>query len=94
MIGDFRYEERPSDAGVIVDLSWIDGEPHAAVRLTADVHNECNLHGLPTISEQAIRLPFALATAIIVAGLCEAEMCLTGNRQAWPVQWGALRLSN
>jgi len=89
MIADFRYDPLPAEGVIAVELHRnVAGTDSAILVIPADVRralrNQCPSPG------EIMSLPSALGAGVFVAAQTSRSLRISGDRQAWPEEWGAL----
>jgi hypothetical protein len=92
MIADFRYAVHPPAGHVALRLSSSQGAPVARVEPPNHLVGRLSKLGVRVASnDEYIDLALALSLAILAATISGAALTLTGDADAWPEGWGALR---
>lgn len=89
MIGRFWYEDTPSVAHISLALTWQDGEPHGRLKAPAYLCEQLE-ETFGYREDEAMRLPFALSYAVLLAAISGEKLTLTGDISVWPEEWGKL----
>lgn len=89
MIADFRYDPLPAEGVIAVELHRsAAGADSAILMIPSDVRralrNEC------PPPDQVMSLPSALGAGVFIAAKASRSLRISGDRQAWPEEWGAL----
>jgi hypothetical protein len=91
VIADFLYLKFPDPSYVVVKMRAEGGEAYGSVAVPAGLYDRHPQLALRDQSNEGLRLPFALAHAVILAGFSNSPLCLSVEREAWPKQWGRLK---
>ena len=94
MLAVFRYSERSSDSEIVVTMHVRHGVGMGSVYVPWTVQEVMQEMGLGVVTDEPMRLHFALAHALIVAGQMNMGVRITGDRSAWPDAWGELPLTH
>lgn len=91
MIGQFWFRDAPSDVEVVVELYSGEGVGQGQVRAPEHVISQLRQQNIPVRSaDELMQLPMALAYAVLISTLSDAVMTISGDKTAWPIQWGTL----
>jgi len=91
MIGRFWYAESPCGKHITVRLAWQNGSARARVEPPAGVADKLGDDDIPLrADDEFMSLPIALGYAVLIAGLSETSLTVTGDVTAWPQEWGSL----
>ena len=91
MIGRFVYMNGAPGGHIVLDLSWRDGAPEARVSSPDHVVELFRRQDMSVrYDDEAMSLPIALGYAVLLAGLSETDLVVSGDRSAWPSEWGEL----
>lgn len=91
MLGNFWYRIVPPPDDVVVELCWVEGERRAKVTTPCWISE----HPLASKillepSEEYIGLPMAFSYGVLIAATAGAYFTISGDRSAWPSEWGDL----
>jgi hypothetical protein len=89
MIADFRYSSHCHENDVVVSMFWDGTTAMGEVRFPLGVDKSWHMPDVLQGSE--LPLISAIAYALFVAGKAGRNLRLSGDRTAWPMQWGELR---
>lgn len=91
MIGQFVYMAGAPCGHIILDLSWRNGAAEARVSSPDHVVELFTQNDMGVrCDDEAMSLPIALGYAVLLAGLSETALIVSGDRTAWPSAWGEL----
>lgn len=91
MIGRFWFREAPTDVEVVVELVTAEGIGHGLVHAPEHVISHLKNSHIPVRrADELMQLPIALAYAVLISTMSNTVMTISGDRRAWPVQWGPL----
>ena len=91
VLGQFFYSRQIFDDCMQIEMQWADQGaigvlhvPPAVTNLTRGTDYEFIRSG------ERLALPIALGLGLILAGLTDAHLILSGDKTAWKESWGAL----
>lgn len=91
MIGHFWFRDAAAEADIIVELIATGTSCSGRVRAPASVVAELVRQNLPVRAhDEVMDLPFALSYGVLLASMSKTNLTISGDRSAWPEDWGAL----
>jgi hypothetical protein len=91
MIGRFVYMAGPPEGHIVLDLSYGARTAEARVYSPDHVAHLFQQHQIGMrYEDELMSLPIALSYAVLLAGLSDTALVVSGDRSAWPQEWGEL----
>ena len=90
MIGQFSFSCRPSTDHILLELKWRDGERVGRIRAPTEIIEAFGDEFAMRADDEFVQLGVALGYGVTIASMTEIPLTLTGDRSAWPRQFGVL----
>jgi hypothetical protein len=91
MIGQFIYTAGAPQDHIVLDLTWRGAVAEARVSSPEHVIELFERGDVGVRQDdEFMSLPIALGYAVLLAGLSQTALVVTGDRSAWPCEWGEL----
>ncbi len=93
MLGHFVYSKDPVDDCMLIEMQWRNDDRIGVLHVPPSVTNLVEGSDYEHIQTgESLALPIALGLGVILAGLTDVDLVLTGDRTAWKSSWGSLKL--
>ncbi|MBJ3785307.1 hypothetical protein [Devosia sediminis] len=93
MIGDFRYETRPSQDCIAIRMLWEEGERYGVLEMPHEIHDDMVADDWPA-SDGPMSINSALAYGLFLSLQSGRALRLTGDVTVWKDQWGHILKRN
>lgn len=93
MIGDFRYETKPSHDCIAIRMLWDEGERYGVLEMPHEIQDGVRLEDWPA-SDGPMSINSALAYGLFLSLQSNRALRLTGDTTVWKEQWGQILRRN
>lgn len=90
VIGRFSFASAPSTSHILLELKWHNGERVGCIRAPKDILDAFGETLVMRETDEFVQFAFALGYAVTIASMTETPLTLTGDRSAWPNEFGDL----
>lgn len=91
MIGHFVFMAGAPANHIVLHMGWNGDTPMARVSSPQDVVDRFKNEAMNVREDdEYMSLPIALSYAVLLSSLSDAGLIVSGDRSAWPVEWGQL----
>jgi hypothetical protein len=92
VLGHFVYSDHPADDCMLIEMRWRSDDPIGVLHVPPSVTHLIEGSNYEQIqSGESLALPIALGLGVILAGLTNTDLVLSGDTTAWKTSWGSLR---